>query len=206
MHYLYWFQLVSMMLCNLPFISICVLFSNPHIFLVLLLRETETEDALRQSFESEVSNNERPPIQPAASKGSSGATATGLAVASRALHTAPGQHQRSSQPTLKQGIEYGGGHWSVPCCCTLTTRKRRRSSGPFYASPPATTFAMSLHSHRRTCRAGDHPCFPHLVRSGPAKSWDMEFADMIRFLGLHLSRSRDRKSLGFFNHRLHVKI
>jgi hypothetical protein len=97
--------------------------------------------------ESKVSNNERPPIQLATGKGSSGSTATGLAVASRGLHVAPGQHQCSSQPTPKQGIEYGGGHWSVLCYCTPTTRKHRRSSGPFYASPPATSFMTSLHSH-----------------------------------------------------------
>jgi hypothetical protein len=132
--------------------------------------------------------------------GSSGATAVGLVVASRALHAAPGQHQRSLLPTLKQGIGYGGGHESaLCCCCTPTTRKRRRSSGPFYASLPATSYATCLHSHGRTCCAGEDPrlpslLVPDLVRSGPAKSSDMEFADMSRFLGLHLSRSRDINS------------
>jgi hypothetical protein len=48
MHYS--FQLVSMMLSNLPFISNWVSLTNPHVFLVLLVRETEMEEAVGQSF------------------------------------------------------------------------------------------------------------------------------------------------------------
>jgi hypothetical protein len=56
------------------------------IFFLLLVRVTDMEEAARQSFGSKLSNNARPPIQPAAAgKGSSVATAARLAVPSHAL-------------------------------------------------------------------------------------------------------------------------
>jgi hypothetical protein len=50
MHYVFLFQLVSMMLCNLPCRSKCVLLTNLRVFLVLFVREIQMEEAVRQIF------------------------------------------------------------------------------------------------------------------------------------------------------------
>lgn len=62
--------------------AVCTTFTDSYM-------ETDMEEVVRQSFtpsESKLSNNARPPIQPAAAgKGSSGATAAWLAVAFHAF-------------------------------------------------------------------------------------------------------------------------